>query len=363
MTSTSNIHMDLLEIQILPGKRGEKKNKKSKDTQPKTIIIPNDYFFIHFISIIQDIRKIPDYGIKYWIPEKMEPIIQQEPSQDLNIISDYEANQTNLVLLSYTIKNDTHYIPFSIFLRNQQSSRQFLFHLQNSYKHIIERLQRLAEKQIYYFHFSSQNIIFSEKTHEPLLQYFHLTFRPLDPDLYKKITHLLENLQNFSSQPLEVHTLFFIHKNKLETISYSQVELISQMYVKKMPIFSLFSDSEREKYRESCVDTLKKYENKPSNQIVESILKESCRTWEFFGLSVLYLHLIGNINRLFSLKDTFFNDWEKLLIQNLDADPLKRNHLSLLDLFDSLYKKNTDWKFVKSITSNENREKWIEILS
>ena len=353
------MYIDLLEMQFLPKKR-EKPTKLQKSIKPdflsKSIILPNDFFSRNYINIIKEIKKIQDYETIYWIPERVESIQQQHQYQEIQ-----QVQETNLILFTYQKPKHKPMIPFSIFLRKQHPKR-LLYHLQHSYKKILSHFQELAQKQIYYFYFSSQNLLFSERTHDPILQHFHLAFRTSEPNLSKQINRLLDGIQNYSSQPLEVHVLFFLYKNNFETLSYSQIEEISHSYTKKMPIFSLFSDSDREKYRESCVRTLNRYINMPLTEIQHHIFSETGPTWELFSLSILYLRLVEKMNRVFSLKDTFFNAWAQQLIQMLDPDSSKRLQQDPITNFQSLYEDYTDWKFVKTITSEEHREKWIEIL-
>ena len=117
-----------------------------------------------------------------------------------------------------------------------------------------------------------------------------------------------------------------------------------------MPIFSLFSDSDRDKYKEKCVKTLKLYVNQSQKEIVEQLIQFS-PTWDNFALSVLYLYLLEKVIADFSLKNTFFNGWFSLLINQLDPDPILRESIKqTMEQFEHLYEEYPNWTFVKSLT-------------
>jgi hypothetical protein len=116
-----------------------------------------------------------------------------------------------------------------------------------------------------------------------------------------------------------------------------------------MPIFSLFSDPDREKYKDRCIETLKPYVNQPQKEIVEQLIQFS-PTWDNFALSVLYLFVVEKVIHRFSLKKTFFNGFFSLLINELDPNPHKRVSIKqMMEQFEHLYEEYPHWCFVKSL--------------
>ena len=63
--------------------------------------------------------------------------------------------------------------------------------------------------------------------------------------------------------------------------------------------------------------------------IIADILKYT-EKWDIYSLSVLYLHIFGNISRFFSLKSTFMNKMTIELSKNIHPEPSKRNNLQTL---------------------------------
>jgi hypothetical protein len=127
-----------------------------------------------------------------------------------------------------------------------------------------------------------------------------------------------------------------------------------------MDILSLFSQNYKKSYEKACVDSLKKYINKPKKAIISDILNYS-QYWDNYSLSVLYLHIIGNISKFFSLKGTFMNSFSLLLIKNIHPNPLKRETLKeTSEKYDKLFE-NADWGFINDF-SNEKMKKLYDLL-
>ena len=310
--------------------RGEKKQETMK---PSLYLYDESCKNLLFLS--QKIQKIENYQEYFRIPEKIKKIEKDEKGQ-------------NHVWLYYPVNTLLPDIPFSTFLLQNKNPKQLLFYLQDSYQHLLKSIQLLQKHHLCYFALSSQTILF-EST-KPLLIHFDSTIQTNDRNLSNKIMQTIQSLDNFSHQPLEVHVLYFLWKNELSTLSYTQIEEISSHYVKTMPIFSLFSDSDREKYKDRCIETLKLYVNQPQKEIVEKLIPFS-PTWDNFALSVLYLYVVEKVIRSYSLKNTFFNGWFSLLIKELDPEPSKRVSIKqTMEQFEHLYEEYPDWSFVKSLT-------------
>jgi hypothetical protein len=109
------------------------------------------------------------------------------------------------------------------------------------------------------------------------------------------------------------------------------------------------------------MECLKKYINKPKIEIITEILKYS-NTWDNYELSILYLHIIGNITRIFSLKDNFISRLTSILSKNISPDSTKRDTLIIsIEKINNLYCEFTDWEYINSI-SKEKMTKLFETL-
>ena len=121
-----------------------------------------------------------------------------------------------------------------------------------------------------------------------------------------------------------------------------------------MDILILFSQRYIETYEKTCIETLKKYINKPKSVIIADIL-EYHKYWDNYSTSILYLHIIGNITRFFSLKGTFLNKFTMLLTKNIHPNPLKRETLEeTFENYNKLFDETTaDWSFVNDISNKK----------
>jgi len=145
-------------------------------------------------------------------------------------------------------------------------------------------------------------------------------------------------------------------------MSLSFIEAISNNYVKNMDVLSLFSQNYKDSFEKSCVETLKKYINRSKTAIITDILNYS-KYWDNYSLSILYLHIIGNISKFFSLKGTFMNKFTLLLIQNIHPNPLKRESLKeTIKNYDKLFD-NSDWGFINDFSSEKMKKLFHLLLS
>ena len=167
-------------------------------------------------------------------------------------------------------------------------------------------------------------------------------------------TNIIDDLNdNYIYKPLEVHVLFYLIKNDINTISYSFIEEICEIYVNNLSVLSFFSDKYVADYKKCCIETLKQYVNKDKGEIIELLL-ENVETWDIFSLSVLYLHIFGNIMRTFSLQGTFISKIFLELSNNIQPNFIKRHDLeSMRELFNKLFNEENSWNYINSIKNDK----------
>ena len=73
-----------------------------------------------------------------------------------------------------------------------------------------------------------------------------------------------------------------------------------------------------------------------------------------YSLSVLYLHIFGNISKIFSLNKTFISKITIELSKNINPEPSKRSSLSkLLENFDNLFNDENNWFYIRNLLSSK----------
>ena len=176
------------------------------------------------------------------------------------------------------------------------------------------------------------------------------------------ITTIIKNTTEYTYKPIEVHVLFYLIENDLNTISYSFIEEITEVFIQNLSVLSLFSQNYKDNYKNTCINSLKQYINKPKNEIICEVLKYY-NTWDNYSLSLIYLHIFGNITRVFSLKDTLIGKLITELSKNIHPDPSKRESLKETSTkYKDMYTIFTDWSYIDSLTV-EQLQKLHQILS
>jgi hypothetical protein len=260
------------------------------------------------------------------------------------------SNDKEILIFKY--KNEK-LIKFNDFLLNIYNPKLFILHTIETFSYILKSLITLNDNNICFFNLSPQNIFVNLDCGEkPIIQNFQLSLNISKlNELY--ISNIITKLDDYTHKPIEVHILFYLIKNDISTISYSFIEEITEVFIKKLDVLNLFSDKYKETYKIMCIEYLKKYINKSKSYIIFDIL-EYYDKWDVYSLSVLYLHIFGNISRVFSLKQNFISKIINELTKNIVPDPSKRNSLeSLQQEYEKFLNNENNWSFANNLTFNK----------
>ena len=352
-----DINIELVEKHLKIKLKYINQNKK----RGKTHIYLYDFFCINNIKICEIIKQNTNLFNKYYIIDDYSLITIGEVNEQIYYYDTDNSNNSNKsnkhVLLEY---NDLKYIEFNDFLFNLPKPKLFIFHVLDSYSVLLNSLLSLQHIGISFFNLSTKNIIFGEN-YKPILRNFETSLlleKCSDINYFIKI---MNKVEDYTYKPLEIHVIFYLIKNNENSLSFLAIDSICNNFVKNMSILSLFSKKYKETYYKSSIECLKKYINKPKIEIITEILQYS-NTWDNYELSILYLHIIGNITRVFSLKDTLITKLASLLSKNIGPEPLKRESLiNSIEKYDKLYHEFTDWEYINLIPK-EKMEKLYENL-
>jgi hypothetical protein len=314
----------------------------------KTKITNYCFYSINEANISDIIKTLNYYSNNYAVVEDYDYINISQLSEKYVDKLNLTNNQKYLV---FKYKNE-NYVLFNDFLFNLTNPKLFIFHVIESFSYILKSLIKLNDNNICFFNLSHQNIVFNLDCGEnPILTNFQLSLQTLKLN-ESYITNIINKLQDYTYKPLEIHVLFYLIKNDFNTISYSFIEEICEVYVINLSILDFFSEKYKKSYKNSCIEILKKYINKPKIDIIKDILEQNDK-WDVFSLSVLYLHIFHNISRVFSLKQTFINKIILELSKNIHPNPVMRSSLeNLLDKFDKLFNNENDWFYINKLSSN-----------
>jgi hypothetical protein len=318
-------------------------NKSSTKTCKNTTKIVNECFCaINEVNIANKIKKMPYYSNYYSILEEYD--VLNISSIREKVVEKIESNK----YLLFTYK--TFLFTFDDFLTDFIEPKQLIFYIITSFFYLLQSLVQLESQNIVFFQLCSENIVFQESCRENALLHNFQTSLRVSKLNEEYITNIIKNTTDYSFKPLEVHVLFYLIKNDMNTISYSFIEEIVEVFIKNLSILSFFSQSYRENYQKYCILSLKKYMNKPKREIIIDILNNYDK-WDIYSISVLYLHIFASISKTFSLKDTFINKISLALAKNIHPDPSKRENLTeFIEKSEILL--NSDWSFINSLDSS-----------
>jgi hypothetical protein len=339
----------------------KKRQINSINTKNKTKICLYNFLSINESNICDKIGKIPYYFNFYKILIDYDFIqIGQLSEKVLEKLENIHITDEKVLLFQY--KNDEQCVRFNDFLFNLTTPKSLIFHVLESYSYLLHSLVKLNENDICFFNLSAENIVFDNSCGEkPLLQNFNKSLELCKLN-EQYITNIIKKTTDFSNKPLEVHVLFYLIENNLNTISYSFIEEIVEVFVQNVSVLTLFSQSYKDTYKTNCITFLKKYINKPKSTIISDML-EYYDTWDSYSLSVIYLHIFGNISRIFSLKGNLISKLSIELSKNINPEPSKREKLSeSLKKYEELITQFTDWSYIKSI-KQEKLQVLYQILS
>jgi len=343
----TNIELNGLKSHFF-SKNGKKSDENRPDVKSKTT--KYNFYSINEVQICEKIRCIPYYLSNYYIADSYE-FINISQLNDKYIDKVLLTDKTRYLNISYKYKE---YSDFYDFIMLSINIKLLIFTVIESFSYILNSLYNLNKEYICFFNLCPQNIILLNQCGEkPILQNFQysLRYNKLNEEYF---THIIENVNdNYIYKPLEVHVLFYLIKNDINTISYSFIEEICEIYTNNLSVLSFFSDKYVSDYKKCCIETLKQYINKDKREIIKLLL-ENIETWDLFSLSVLYLHIIGNILQLFSLQGTFISKLFMELSKNIHPNPQKRyNFESMREIYNKLLNEETNWKYINNLKNDK----------
>jgi len=358
---------------LLNNKQNQYKQNQYKQDHYKTKIVHHGFYTINEANISDKIKKIRYYSNHYAVVEDYDFIqisqLNEKTIEKLNL-----SDEKKYILFKY--RND-RFVTFRDFLHDICNPKLFVLHTIESFSYLLHSLEQLHDNNICFFNLSPQNIVFNlDCGKKPILTNFNgsLQISKLNESYISKIINNATNATNttntnntnntihdYTHKPLEVHILFYLIKNDMLTLSYSFIEEVCEVFANKLSVLNIFSDKYRESYKAECAETLKKYINKPRADIISDILEQH-DTWDVYSISLLYLHIFGNLVRVFSLKQPFISKIVKDLAKNLHPDPRRRVRIStLLANFETELCSVKDWSFVNNLPHNKMPE-FMEIL-
>lgn len=341
-----------------------RKKKEEPELEERNKIKPHDFCFLNEVQISEQIKRVlPNYSCFFDVLTDYSNIkISSNPVFLEDDINEEEERETVISTEKHVLVNysNEYRIDFYSFILNLPTPKLLIFHIIDSYSYLTRSLLMLKENNICFFNITAEKIVYNVTTLKPLLHDFDhsLYIKNLNEDYLCKI---VDKIDDFSNMPLEIHVIFYLIKNDENSLSYSIISEICDNFVENMSVLSIFSKGYKDNFKLSCIETLKKYINVSKTEIINHILTFS-GTWDSYGLSMLFLEIVGNITKVFSLTNNFLTKFSILLSKNINPVPSKREELSeTFNKYERLFIEYPDWSFITSI-SDEKMELLMEKL-
>jgi len=316
------------------------------------IIKEYDFFCKNNIKINEIIEKISNNKNFFILINDIENIKIRDIN-DNNVELIEENNK--YILIKYNLDNYSYFINF---FKSLPNPKLFIYHIIDSYIHILNGLNILIDNNIHLFDLTNKNIIFDSTLKAKIINY--------ELALYKDTTkpdfiEILKKCDNYTLKPIEIHLLFYIYNNDIEYVSSSFILNIIDNFIEKMPFFELFSLKYKQQYREESIKYYNNFINKPKAYIYDEIMTYKY-TWSNYSLSIIYLHIIGNTIKTLNIKNTIINKILLILNKNINPNPNKRENIEeTIEKFNILFGEYNNWDFIKNITILD--KKYINLIN
>lgn len=328
----------------------EKKNSEATNN----IIINRSPLSVNEIRVCSMVeRSIPHYANYFSLLEGAEELALCHDTLEKIKNKDHQ-----FLLFRYHSDHSTDLLEY---LYRFQQLTPLISSMVRSLLQLLEGFATLHEHGICFFDVSPSNIIYVRE--KPLLSRFRFSVILSQLDIpyltmllkYKPSDHLIYN-------PIELHLFSYMVQNKIDHLTSEMVPLFCDQFVKQVGVLRFFSDKYKQRFATQCVDTLQPYIHRPHTEVLNQLLERNDK-WDVYGISILFIQILGCISTVFSLKNTAISKITLELVNNIHPDPDKRMTLrETLCQCGKLLDEQGCWKFVQTL-DNHKLERLMEEFS
>jgi len=294
-------------------------NKKKKYTN---LLVQNNFCFwiTNELTNIQKLYYIEKYKNYFYIPENTNYLNVRQYNSEHEVIESGTILFKNASML-FKFEN-SHIIYFKTYLKT--SSKQFILRLIESFESILAIICVLECHKIFHNNIKMDTIVYNEDTDNLLLSNFRYSIHLENCNIGEHLKHFFVVFEpNYNEWALELHILSFMITNKLDSLSYYNIEYVINE-VAKHSIIHKFNKTILDEFVSSSLKYFEQYINKNYDDIVLELLQHS-NTWDTYALSLLYLNILIDIHsKLENKTNKFIILFMKLLVNNLHFNPEKR---------------------------------------
>ena len=215
------------------------------------------------------------------------------------------------------------------YLLSLSCSRKYILFLLNFYLRLLKSIDLLVASGITHNNIGFKSIVIDSNGETPILTNFRFGLDISSKSHFSKffIQYSPERLQ----WPLEIHLLCYLQTNKLDGLSFHNIELVVKSVLEQNSYLKTFGPKIVDEYLESGLTYFSKYANKSVDWIVADMLQYAA-TWDNYALSIAYLKIVidlylnasNNNSKNRVKKSKFLIQFMRLLVTNIHSNPLKR---------------------------------------
>jgi hypothetical protein len=280
----------------------KKRNIQPTKKQQYHKMVKNDFFIR---NEIKNVLKIKHIKHRFYVFE-----------------NSYELDTNNLkpvnnLLLKF---DNIELIYLKKYLQSLSSPKIYILTIIQFYKYLLNSIQLLVNNNIVHNHIQFDSIAINKEL--PLLTDFSFSFST-DISFENIKPFFIEYDPSYLEWPIEIHILTFLITNKLNSLSFSNIDHIITDVLENHSILKTFGLPVVSVYKEEAIDYFKKYINQTADYILKDIFLYSS-TWDNYALSILFLRILIGIHRTIDIQNKFIIYFMKLLVTNIHLNPLKR---------------------------------------
>jgi hypothetical protein len=209
------------------------------------------------------------------------------------------------------------------YLRSLSCSRKYILFLTDFYRRLLTNIDLLVGCGIIHNNIGFKNMVVDLETFElPILTNFGFGIDVANwATKYKQL--FFQYAPDRAEWPLEIHILCYIQTNKLDSLSFQNIEFVVKNVISRNSYLKTFGQKIVDEYMEEGLAYFSRYINKSIDWIVSDMVRYSA-SWDNYSLSICYLKIVIDIYNAIKDGKRFLIQFLRLLVLNIHSNPLKR---------------------------------------
>ena len=280
-----------------------------------------DFLVRNEVATTKILKTIPNSHQFFYLIQSIEQVsisaMDEHEYETRNIRND------NSVLIKFKNQQTT---PLNVYLKSLTSSRKFILQVITFYEVLLKSIGILLAHKIVHNNigFNTTLINYMET---PLLGNFSYSINIDNPKINMFMHEIFrEYTPDLIQRPMEHHILSYLISNKISSLSMHNIHTIIEEVYENNPLLNHFGNNILTNFKAEAAEYYKKYVNKKYEEIINDVILYHT-TWDNYGLSVIYLNILIGIHKTIQKKNKLIILFMRLLMENVNPNPYKRNTL------------------------------------